>query len=240
MSRKICRLGSRLAALCIGLMLSASVTQAAVLLNYRSAGGFSIDATDVDPSLTGNALTAGVGLTSVNPSVFGTFNFSDWDPASTSFEDAVAVNDFWTWGFSVNAGPNLVTLETMDIRLDRSTTGPDDFEIRGAVNGGTEISLLTHDFNRFSNPVNFFNIDLTGLGTLSEGDNVNFTLAAYNSTVFNGSFDMENFANGSPGLAINGTVTAVPEPSAMAALGMLVVGGLVVRYRRKKAGPRRA
>ena len=67
-------------------------------------------------------------------------------------------------------------LATMDIRLDRSGTGPDDFEIQASVNGGTAVSLLTHDFNDSANEVEFTNVDLSAIGALTQGDSVVFTL----------------------------------------------------------------
>ncbi|WP_218933512.1 PEP-CTERM sorting domain-containing protein [Rubripirellula lacrimiformis] len=202
-------------------------------MNYSSGGGgFTIAPTNVDPSITGDALTAERGLRSLG--LTNSYGFGDWDPTSNSFDDAVAVFDFWTWGFSVNSGENVVNLEGMDIRLVRNFSGPDAFEIQASVNGGAALALFSHDFGGEPNPVNFFGIDLGGLGTLTPGDRVDFTLAAFNSTSTSGNFGLVNFNNGSPGLVVNGSVTAVPEPSMIAVLSLLSTGGLIVRRYRKK------
>ena len=96
-----------------------------------------------------------------------------------------------------------VTLTGLDIRLDRSGTGPDDFEIQAAVNGGTPISITTFDYNDSDAGVNFENLSLAALGDLSAGDSVVFTLGAFNSESTGGSFDIEN--NGGIGINILGT-----------------------------------
>jgi hypothetical protein len=103
---------------------------------------------------------------------------------------AVAANDFWRWGFDVTSAV-FIDLTTMDIRLDRSGTGPDDFEIQASVNGGPGVSVLTHNYNDSDQAVNFLDVNLSALPLLQQGDSVVFTLGAYNSEGTGGTFDLE-------------------------------------------------
>jgi len=170
-------------------------------VSVASRENASIIASFVTGALTATELTAGSGITAATG---GTWNWNGWDTESLSFVDAVAAGDFFTWGFTATAE---VTPEELEIRLDRSGTGPDDFEIQMSLNGGAPISLLTHDYGDSAVGVDFTNIDLTSLGTLDNGDTVVFTLAAFNSETTGGSFDIEN--SGGVGINILG-VSSVP------------------------------
>ncbi|MEZ4282179.1 MAG: PEP-CTERM sorting domain-containing protein [Myxococcota bacterium] len=210
-----------LATLAFGAM-SASAQQ--TIVQYGSANTTSLAPVVVDGAVSATNLDAGVGLGLNSGS---TFNFNSWDTSSTSFEDALAANDVWTFGFSITDATSIVDLTTMDIRLDRSGTGPDDFEIRASVNGGTATSLLVGDFAGGSLGVNFLGVDLSSLSGLSLGDSVLFTLAAWNATSAAGTFDLETitFPGGTDGLTIRGNVSVIPEPTT-ALLFALGLGGL--------------
>lgn len=221
-----------LVAMAIGLMPSA---RADLVLEYPTAGSV----TSLAPSLeatgvSGDDLTAGSGLA---VQTFSTFNFADWDVASTTFGAAVAANDFWSWGFDVTSAVASITPTTMDIRLDRSSTGPDDFEIQVSVNGGTASTVLTHDFNDSGSGVDFLGVDISSIGTLTPGDSVVFTLAAFNSESSAGTFDLETIdLNGSDprALRIEGIIVAVPEASAFLFGGLAVTAVGIGRMRRRQ------
>lgn len=225
-------------ALTIALLIAAAAVPAGaqtLLLEYSAdaSGTNQKTASYVDPAVTAASLVAGTGLT-VNTG--STFNFRTWNTSSTSFEAAVAANDFWSWGFSVAAPSTSITLGTMDLRLDRSGTGPDDFEIRASVNGGSAVSILSHDYKDTDAAVDFLNVSLAALGTVSTGDVVSFTLGAFNSESASGTFDLETigFSGENPrGLQIHGTV--IPEPSTYAALAGLFTLGVVAVRRRLRA-----
>lgn len=213
--------------------ISNASSYAAIVLQYNTAASTdnpSLAPASADAAVTATNLSAGSGLTAANGS---TYNWNQWDPASVSFADAVAANDFWTWGFTVS-GNATVALEDFDIRLDRSGTGPDDFEIQASVNGGAGVSLLTHDFGDSASGVDFTAVSLAALPTLNNGDSVVFTMAAFNSEGTGGTFDLEtvDFGGSDPrALRINGTVTAVPEPSSLALLAVAGVAGAIRRRR---------
>ena len=207
----------------------------AAIVEYGTAGSVTSIAASVAECVTADDLTAASGI---DVNTFSTFNFDNWDPANTSFADAVADNEFWTWGFTVDPTVLSLTLNDFDIRLDRSGTGPDDFEIQVQVNSNPAVSVLTHDFDDSASGVDFIDVDLSAIPILAPGDVVSFTLAAFNSESTGGSFDLEpignDFANNA--IIIDGTaVKAVPEPSAFLFISLLgcVMGGL--KYRKKAA-----
>ena len=219
-------------AICVVAMAAFSGSaKADIVVDYIPADGttgFSLPTNSVADGVSATPITAAAGL---NDATGSTFNFSGWDTASTDFDAAVAANDFWSWSFTVDSGT--VELTTMDIRLDRSGSGPDDFEIRASVNGGTASTLLTHDYGDSSSGVNFNDVDISALGVLGAGDSVSFTLAAFNSESSGGTFDLEGFgAADVPGLIINGNITAIPEPGTALAL-CLAIGGIAAVRRRK-------
>lgn len=210
-----------------------TTASAATVVQYGTAGSVTSLAPEVvDPSVSGDDLSAGSGLAVNN---FSTFNFDGYDTDNTSFADAVADDEIWTFGFDVT-GAVFIDLTTFDIRLDRSGTGPDDFEIQVSVNGDTPVSVLTFDYGDTTAGVDFLGVDLSALPTLTTGDSVVFTLGAFNSESTAGSFDLEtiDFGGSDPrALRIEGTITAIPEP---ASLGLLAVGGLLIAGRRRRNG----
>lgn len=217
-------------ALAAAATLAAASAQAGLVLQYGTAGNTtSLAPAVVDASVSGDNLTAGTGIDVQN---FSTFNFTNWNPANTSFADAVADDEIWQWGFDVTDMVD-IAMTTMDIRLDRSGSGPDDFEIQASVNGGTAVSILTHDYGDSASGVDFLDVDLTTLGTLSMGDSLVFTLAAFNAEATGGTFDLETI-NPGEAIVINGDITpamgggSVPTPGVL----LLLTPGLLLLRRR--------
>ncbi len=226
---------SYLAAACAALF-AVPAANAVTVLEYQTAASTSnatLTPSIADSSITADLMTAGSGLTANNGS---TWNWKGWDTASTSFDAAVGANDYWTWGFDVTDNVS-IDLTSMDIRLDRSGTGPDDFEIQASVNGGSAVSLLTHDYGDSDAGVDFTGVDLTGIGLLGPGDSLVFTLAAFNSEGTSGTFDLEtvDFNGSDPrSLRIEGTVSAVPLPGAIWLFGSALAGGLAMARRKQR------
>ncbi len=224
--------------------LVAVSSQAAVLVQYQTAPSTTFSALApeiVDPALTADNLVAGGGLTANSG---GTWNWREWanngspDTPDASFDAAVADGDFWTWGFDVTTPLTVVDLTTFDIRVDRSGTGPNEFEIQASVNGGTAVSLLTHDFGDGTTGVDFVGVDLSAIGLLSTGDSVVFTLAAFGAdsggTSNLGTFDLETVdfrGSDERALRIEGDVRIIPEPAALS--GLFGIAALLIARRRK-------
>lgn len=209
-------------------LLISSAAQAVTIVQYGTAGSTtSLAPFDVAPQVTGDDLTAGAG---VDVNAFSTFNFSNWDPSNTSFEDAIADDEYFRWGFSVTDATASIDLTTLDIRVDRSSTGPDDFEIRASVNGAPEVSVLSHDYGDSSAGVNFIGVDLSAITGLTLGDSVVFTLGSFNAESTGGTFDLETitFPGGNDAITVNGDVSVIPEPSSalLIGLGLAGLGGL--------------
>lgn len=222
----------------------AGSTYGSVLVQYDTAPSTSnatLSASVEDASVSAVDLSAGSGIVAANG---GTYNWNGWADggvANASFAEALSEDEFWTWGFDVTSAVTIESM-TMDIRLDRSGTGPNQVEIQAAVNGGVASSVLTHDFGDSGSGVDFVGVDLSALGSLSQGDSVVFTLAAFGAdsggASQGGTFDLEtvDFNGSDPrSLRIEGSISAVPEPGALAGIASLGLLAGVIRRRRCRA-----
>ena len=202
-----------LCAAVLWILIPASGTCAALVLEYQTA------ASSTNPTLAPSAaaseitatdFSAGSGITAASG---GTFNFNGWDSGNASFDGAIGDGDFFRFGFTVTSNV-VVDLMDFDIRLDRSGTGPDEFEIQASVNGGAGISLLTFDFMDTDAGVEFLGTSLAAIPELFAGDTIVFTIGAFNSEGAAGTFDLENISGAdSRAVRVNGAITAVPEPA---------------------------
>lgn len=222
-----------LAGLLFAFLLSPADLRADIILEYNTAASTtnaSLSPTNVNANVSGDSMVTGGGLAA---NAGSTWNWRGWDTDNLSFGDAVADGDTWLWGFDVT-GDVTIDLTSFDIRVDRSGSGADDFEIQVSVNGGAGVSVLTHDFNDSGSGVNFDDVDLSSIATLNNGDSVVFTLGAFNSESTSGTFDLETFSGQTYGLQINGDISAlaVPEPTSLGLLG--IVAGSAFLYRRRK------
>lgn len=195
------------------------------ILSYAGANDFGAGSAPLSAAagITGNNLFAGAGVDSTS---FSTFNYTSWDAATLA--DAVAQDEYFSWGFNVDAGFS-VNLEDFDIRYDRSGSGPDDVAIY-LWEGSLGASTLVHsfDFNDATTGVTQTNIDLSSLTGLT--GTVEFRLYAWASESSGGTFDLESFAFPTDPRAIQVRGDIVPAPGAAALLAM---GGLVATRRRR-------
>lgn len=199
----------------------ATTASAVTLVEYPTSGSTtSLPTSIADGSVAALDLEAGAGLEVLS---FSTFNFRNWDTDNTSFADAAADDEVFTWGFTVADPTVQIDLTTLDVILDRSGTGPDDFEIRMTLNGASETTVLAYDFADATAAVNFTDVDLSSYSGLTAGDTVLFTLAAFNSESAQGTFDLDRIT-GQPSLRVSGNVLPIPEPSAALLIALGLVG----------------
>lgn len=201
----------------------ASVSSAAVISDWAAApNGASIPGSNVAANVTAVDLTRGAGLVLASGS---TFNSSSWHEG-TNLATAQSNNNYLSFGVTVDSGYQL-NLTDMEIRYDRSPTGPNMLEILMSDDGfATSTSVWTDAAVNDLGEDNFFALVATGLtGTIE------FRIYAWGASSANGTFDIEtiNFAGGGTyGIRLNGEV--VPGASSLALLGL---GGLVAGRRRR-------
>ena len=206
------------------LLLTTNVN-AALILQYNSASSTTnptLSASIADAAILADNFTAAGGLTAKRGS---TYNWRGWDTGSNNFAQAVTANDFFQWGFDITATLTTLELSTMDIHLDRSSSGPDNFEIQASINGGAGNFVLAHDFADTHSALDFLSVDLSMIPDLASGDSIVFTLAAFNSESLNGTFDIE----GSHKVYGDITQTPVPVPAAIWLFGSGLIAFIGMR-----------
>ena len=211
-----------------GLLLAGPRADADVIVGYTSTnttiGQPSIAPTTTGTGVTGIDLARGSGLNQ-GPGV--TFNSSGFDAGNASAADAITDNDFLTFGFTSSVP---FDLSDLDIRYDRSSSGPSKIVIQIDVGSG---------FNTFFTDTSVSTLGETQLDIdLSSIDNMtaaNFRIVGFAATDTSGGiFDLENNAaiNNGEALVVNGTV--VPETGSFMLLGL---GGLFTLIRRRWQRP---
>ncbi len=215
--------------LCIAALLAAfSSAHADIITGYNLAGApgdqafnpASIQAANV----TGQNLTRGPGLVGVVTA--NSMNASGWN-----------VNEYFSFGFTVDSG-YFVELENLQIGTRSSGTGPGSMGLFSSLdNFGTAITTISQ-----SPGANFVNssIDLSSLGQLT--GTIQFRLAMLNTTSASGgtvgtggTFRVTNYfvaAVDQGSLRFNGSVSAVPEPTAVGLMALTGIAGMAFRRRR--------
>ncbi len=211
------------------LMSVGSVQAASVsLVEYGTENGVtSISPLTTNANVTATDLIAGPGL-GLNPG--STFNINSWD--NSSFEDVQTTDDAWAWSITALAD---ISLTTLDLRLDRSGTGPTDFEIRAGVNLTPSSTLADLSSVLIGSPstsgTDYLGIDLSSF-SLNTGDTINFLLVGFNASAQGGTLDLETFSN-DVALRISGDVAPVPVPAAVWLFGSALIR--LAQVRRKKS-----
>ncbi len=208
----------------VALVALGSATQGATIIGYLPGNSSSADgvgATVVASGVTAMNLNRGGGLVWNDG---GDFNSKGWDDGTDS-DSAQTNGNYLEWGFSSTGA---VDLTTLDIRYDRSSTGPPSLEILLAVNGGSFTPVFT-DPTVGESGENNAGIDLSSFTGVTSAT---FRLVAWGATGNTGTFDIEDTTSfdGANGLVVSGT--PVPEPiSAPLLLGLLGLAGLFNRRR---------
>lgn len=206
------------------LMIPVSVSVAGLIVAYNSvnnSGG--LPASEQMSGVTALDLSRGLGI---SRNTGDTYNSRKWTAGSV-----IDLADFLQWGWSFSPTLNLTDL---DIRYDRSSTGPTQLEIRLSINGGTFTTIFTDNDISLTGENNF-DIDITGFTNVTSAT---FRLFAFNASGTAGTFDIENFST-SPnrGILVNGT--PIPEPSTFLLCCLAVFGILGYNFYRRLAEGRR-
>ena len=200
----------------------------AELILYSTTGApgdqsFTAPSTSAANGSAGN-LVRGSGLTANSGS--GSINSRDWTQSATP--DSA---DYYGFSFTANAGFR-ATYTTLSFAETRSSTGIRAFEVRSSLDGfGTFASQGV-----FINPDDVLtrqrSVSLSGLTNLT--GTVDFRIYGYSAEGTVGTWRLQNnLANN--GIVLDGTITAVPEPTSLTLLSVAGFVGLVTAHRRRKS-----
>ena len=192
-----------------------------VIVAYESLnpmGG--VLASEFAPGVGALPLGRGPGLTQASGA---TFNTRDWTVESTPDPD-----DFLEWGWA--SSDSLFDLETLDVRYDRSGTGPAQLALHLAVNGGPFESIFS-DADVSSMGESQLGIDLSHLDGIGSAT---FRLFGFGAGRSSGTFDLENFSSApNRAILVSGSTSTVPEPGMFTLIWSLSVGLIAMRASRR-------
>ena len=196
------------------LVLSGGIhpVQAELIVAYNGANApDGLAASEWMSGLTPLELTRGEGLSA---GTGGTYNSSGWTDEPTDYLE-------WGWSSSVP-----LSLTDLDLRYDRSASGPSSLEILLSVNGGSFESIFL-DSSVSDLGEDNLGIDLSGFTQVTAAT---FRMFGTGASSAGGTFDIEPLTGVTPdrGIAVNG-VALVPEPSA---IGLSLVAALAIALRR--------
>jgi len=171
-----------------------------------------VAASVVATNVTAATLARGAGL---SWNTGGDFNSRSWD-GGTDSASAQTAGDYIEWGFTTTVP---IDLATLDIRYDRSPTGPTNVDILVAINGGSFSSVFT-DGTVSTSSENNAGIDLSAHTSVTSAT---FRLAGWGASSGAGTFDVEDTTafDGSNGLVVSGTFVPEPTTALLGALGLL-------------------
>jgi hypothetical protein len=101
------------------------------LVGLTTTAPATVSATTADPGVTPALLSRGTGIDAAG--LTRGFSAQNFNLTGASVNDAIAQNEYFEWGFTVNPG-SIASLTTMDFSLRRSATnGPSNFEVRSSL-----------------------------------------------------------------------------------------------------------
>lgn len=221
--------------------LHSSSASAGLILGWDFNGNLgnetSVNATTQNLSGAPAAITRGGGLAAAT--LGNSFSSSNWNNGGT-IGTAAANGDYLQFDFVVPTG-SLLSLSGIDANFRRSAsgTGPNTFLWQYDVGSG--FFDIGSSFN-YSGTTDSGDaqpaVDLSGVGALQNiagGTSVAFRLLGAGATNTGATFALGRLSGDD--LALNGTVTAIPEPTTLTLCGAaaLAYGGAAWRKRRRKA-----
>jgi hypothetical protein len=186
-----------------------------------------------DPNIAAANLTLGAGVTAAgNGNRFGGSGWFDTGNTVTgnTLAEAIAGNSFIQFVVTPTGGATF-SATSLDFIWDRTaTTGPSNVALRssfdsfatdlGSVSGITAGAFATNS------------ISIAGLNNVSAV--TTFRLYGFGATAPTGTGGFDASVTGN-NVVLQGTVTAVPEPSSIALVSLMGCAGLVAAYCRRKA-----
>jgi hypothetical protein len=177
---------------------------------------------------TGGLNRVGLGASS-NTNAIGS---NGWNLTNTLNES----DDYLTFSFTPNSGYQVSITELSWTRLNASNTAPGTGRWGYRIGSGS-FTLQDTFAITFANAAGSW----TNVGIVNATDTVEFRFWAYGAVSVNGSTSAGTggvtYRNSAVGddLVVNGSVTAVPEPSTVAFLGFSALGLCFYLWRRRRA-----
>lgn len=188
---------------------------------------------------------------SANPNASGRFSFTDWtlggvasNNTYSSHTGSLNTGEYYSVTITPNSG-YLLSLTDLTFTVQRSGTGIRTYAVRsdaGSDNFSTNLpGSITSNTNLSVQSGNIFYWNFDATTTAQTGSTVSLSAAAFqnkatsitlrfygwNAEAAGGTFSIDN-------VVINGSVSAIPEPSTYAAIfGALALAGVVVHRRRQ-------
>jgi len=188
--------------------------------------------TTFDANVSYGGLARGAGIGTQGSAAANAWGGSMVAARSTKAE-AIEAGQFVSFSISVNPDIELDCAEISAYNVRRSPTGPASgqwqYRLLSSVEW-TDVGAQASFSNSTSSGNAMAAIDLSGVGELQglSGTNVYFRLVVFGNTG-GGTFYFRDFQSGLD-LSVNGTVSAIPAPGALALLG---VAGLIGSRRRR-------
>ena len=182
-----------------------------------------IDAFDTTPTATTTvANISAIGITRGSGILYTSgadYNSRGWD--ETSLVDAQIANDYLEWSISADATYE-IDLTEFDIRVDRSSTGPANWQIFYSLDNFTTSGIDITGLQIAPDPGANFNFNTLNINSGAEGT-ISFRLYAWGASSSAGTFDIEGVAAWSepiglpdPGIRLIGSVDPSCRPSLQA------------------------
>jgi hypothetical protein len=206
-------------------MAAATASAASIAIWPAAPNGATLPATTENPDFGTSAddIARGPGIVQAAGATFNSSGFTVPSPAD--FDAAVTAGDYLSFGFTTSVP---IDLTDMDIRYDRSGTGPSNLQIQLSINGGAFAPVFT------DNAVSDLGEDQLGipLGAFLNVTEADFRISLFGATSTGGTFDIEtiNFAGGGTvGIEVRG----VPEPATVVLSSFGLIGLSLSLLRRR-------